>query len=77
LLRWACQFENRLWVLENARGLGCHLVQWLVAQDEVILDASMAAAARVRELSRAGRRRNDVIDAAAAASGAAPRATLR
>jgi len=57
--------------LGNARGLGCHLAQWLVAQDETVFDASTAATARVRELSRGGRRKNDVIDAAAAASVAA------
>ena len=71
LLRWACQFGERRWAVENARGLGCHLAQWLVAQGEVVLDASTAATARVRELSRGGRRKNDVIDAAAAASVAA------
>ena len=38
--------------LGNARGLGCHLAQWLVAQDEVVFDASTAATARVRELDR-------------------------
>ena len=73
LLRWARQFGERRWAVENARGLGCHLAQWLVSQDEVVLDASTAATARVRELSRGGRRKNDVIDAAAAASVAAPR----
>ena len=68
LLRWARQFGERRWAVENARGLGCHLAQWLVAPDEVVLDASTA---RVRELSRGGRRKNDVIDVAAAASVAA------
>ena len=71
LLRWARQFGERNWAVENARGLGCHLAQWLVAQDETVFDASTAATARVRELSRGGRRKNDVIDAAAAASVAA------
>ena len=36
-----------------------------------MLDASTVATARVRELSRGGRRKNDVIDASAAASVAA------
>ena len=71
LLRWARQFKDRRWAVENARGLGCHLAQWLVAKDEIVFDASAAATARVRELSRGGRRKNDVIDAAAAASVAA------
>ena len=43
LLRWASQFGERRWAVENARGLGCHLAQWLVAQDEGVLDASTAA----------------------------------
>ena len=68
LLRWARQFGERRWAVENARGRGCRLSQWLVAQGEIVLDASTAATARVRELSRDGRRKNDAIDAAAAAS---------
>ncbi len=71
LLRWARQFGDRRWAVENARGLGCHLAQWLVAKEEMVFDASTSATARVRELSRGGRRKNDVIDAAAAASVAA------
>lgn len=58
LLGWARQFGERRWAVENARGLGCHLAQWLVAPDEVVLDASRAATARVRELSRGGRRKS-------------------
>ena len=46
LLRWARQFGEQRWAVENARGLGCHLAQWLVAQDETVLDASTAATAR-------------------------------
>jgi transposase len=71
LLRWAARFETRRWAVENARGLGSHLAQWLTARDERVEDVPCAATARVRELSRGGRRKNDVIDAAAAASVAA------
>ena len=71
LLRWAARFESRRWAVENARGLGRHLAQWLVARDEYVEDVSSTATARVRELSRGGRRKNDVIDAAAAATVAA------
>jgi Trehalose utilisation/Transposase len=63
--------HERRWAVENARGLGRHLAQWLVARGEVVDDVPSTAAARVRELSRGGRRKNDVIDAAAAASVAA------
>lgn len=71
LLRWAGQFEDRRWAIENARGLGRHLSQWLVGRGEAVVDVPATATARVRELSRGGRRKNDVIDAAAAASVAA------
>lgn len=71
LLRWSAQFEERRWAVENARGLGRHLTQWLVARGERVEDVASTATARVRELSRGGRRKNDVIDAAAAASVAA------
>ena len=80
LLRWARQFGYRRWAVENARGLGCHLalVACCPGRESVrrvdrgkVFDASTAATARVRELSRGGRRKNDVIDAAAAASVAA------
>ena len=71
LLKWAGGFGERGWAVENARGLGRHLAQWLVARGEVVDDVASTATARVRELSRGGRRKNDVIDAAAAASVAA------
>jgi transposase len=71
LLRWAASFEPRRWAVENARGLGGHLAQWLVARGEYVEDVSSTATARVRELWRGGRRKNDVIDAAAAATVAA------
>jgi transposase len=70
LLKWAGGFGERSWAVENTRGLGCHLAQWLLARGEVVEDVPSTATARVRELSR-GRRKNDVIDAAAAASVAA------
>ena len=71
LLRWAARFDERRWAVENARGLGRHLTQWLVARGEFVTDVPSTATARVRELSRGRRRKNDLIDAAAAASVAA------
>jgi transposase len=68
LLGWAKAFPQRRWAVENARGLGRHLAQWLIARGEQVEDVPCTATARVRELSRGGRRKNDVIDAAAAAS---------
>jgi transposase len=71
LLRWSARFVERRWAVENARGLGRHLAQWLTFRQEIVSDVPSTATARVRELSRGGRRKNDVIDAAAAASVAA------
>jgi transposase len=71
LLKWAGGFGERRWAVENAHGLGRHMTQWLLARGEVVADVPSTATARVRELSRGGRRKNDVIDAAAAASVAA------
>lgn len=71
IMRWAKQFPERRWAVENANGLGRHLSQWLVARDEYVLDVPATATSRVRELSRGSRRKTDVIDAAAAASVAA------
>jgi transposase len=34
LLKWAGGFGERRWAVENARGLGRHLAQWLVARGE-------------------------------------------
>lgn len=68
LLRWGRTFPERQWAIENAHGLGCRLAHWLVARGEDVVDVRTTATARVRELSRGGRRKNDVIDASAAAS---------
>ncbi|MGW0182600.1 IS110 family transposase [Nocardia sp. NPDC003345] len=71
LLAWARQWPERRWAVENAEGLGHHLALWLVAMGEMVVDVAPAATARVRQLSRGGRRKNDRIDAAAAACVAA------
>ena len=71
LIVWAKAWPERTWAIENADGLGHHLALWLLARGEVVLDIPTTATARVRELSRGGRRKNDRIDAAAAASVAA------
>ncbi|WP_409470609.1 IS110 family transposase [Streptomyces sp. HC307] len=68
LLTWARTWPQRTWAVENANGLGRHLAQWLIARGERVVDVPAAATSRVRELSRGGRRKNDQIDAAAAAT---------
>jgi transposase len=71
LLTWARRWPERRWAIEGAGGLGRHLAQWLLARGESVLDVHTSATARVRQLSRGGGRKNDAIDAAAAATIAA------
>jgi transposase len=71
MIAWARSWPDRSWAIENADGLGHHLALRLLALGERVVDVSTTATARVRELSRGGRRKNDRIDAAAAASVAA------
>ena len=63
--------------IEHARGLGCHLTQWLLAHGETVQDVPTTATARVRELSRGRGRKTDALDAAAAAAVAALRGAAR
>jgi transposase len=71
LLTWAARWPRRRWAIENAEGLGRHLASWLLARGEQVVDVPSTATARVRQLSRGGGRKNDRIDAAAAACVAA------
>ena len=59
LMGWASKSPERWWAVENARGLGRHLAQWLAARGERVVDVPSTATARARELSRGGRRKND------------------
>lgn len=77
LIAWAKTWPQRTWAVENAYGLGHHLAQWLLTLGEIVLDVPTTATARVRELSRGGRRKNDRIDAAAAACVAAVQGDAR
>ncbi|MHB9856762.1 group II intron maturase-specific domain-containing protein [Streptomyces sp. YIM S03343] len=49
-------------------GSARHLAQWLVARGESVVDVPASATSRVRQLARGGGRKNDRIDAAAAAT---------
>jgi transposase len=71
MLIWARRFDQRRWAIENAEGLGRHLSSWLLARGEQVVDVPSTATARIRQLSRGGGRKNDQIDAAAAACVAA------
>jgi transposase len=69
LERWAKQFPERRWAMENARGLGRHLAGRLAATGEAVVDVPPKLSARVRVLSSfAGNaRKNDGVDALATA----------
>jgi hypothetical protein len=43
LLKWAGRFTERRWAVENARGLGRHLAQWLVTRGETVDDVPSTA----------------------------------
>ncbi len=69
LERWAKQFPERRWAVENAGGLGRHLAMRLAASGESVVDVPPKLSARVRVLSSfAGNaRKNDGLDALATA----------
>lgn len=71
MLGWAAQWPQRRWAVENAEGMGRHVASWLLARGEHVVDVPPRATARVRQLSRGAGRKNDRIDAAAAACVAA------
>ncbi|MGH2498913.1 MAG: IS110 family transposase, partial [Candidatus Limnocylindria bacterium] len=63
LLKWAEQFPERTWAVENATGLGYLLAQQLVAAGERVLDVQPKLAARVRLLATESTDKNDSHDA--------------
>jgi transposase len=67
LERWAKQFPERRWAMENARGLGRHLAGRLAATGESVVDVPPKLSARVRVLSSGNARKNDELDALATA----------
>ena len=77
ILTWAAQWPQRRWAIENAEGLGRHLASWLLARGEQVVDVPATATARVRQLSRGSGRKNDRLDAAAAACVAAQQGDAR
>jgi transposase len=67
LERWAKQFPERRWAMENARGLGRHLAGRLAATGEAVVDVPPKLSAKVRVLSSGNARKNDGLDALATA----------
>jgi transposase len=67
LERWAKQFPERRWAVENAGGLGRHLAGRLATSGESVVDVPPKLSARVRVLSSGNARKNDELDALATA----------
>src|SRR5215208_3447329 len=69
LERWAKQYPERRWAVENAGGLGRHLAGRLAAAGECVVDVppKLSLSARVRVLSSGNARKNDGLDALATA----------
>ena len=67
LLRWASGFDERVWAIESAGGLGYLLAQQLVAAGERVLDVPATLSARARVLDSGRSDKNDPNDARAAA----------
>ena len=59
LVKWAEQFPERTWAIENATGLGYLLAQQLVTAGERVLDVQPKLAARVRLLATESTNKND------------------
>ncbi len=67
LLRWAAEFEPRLWAIEGATGTGALLAQQLVGAGETVFDVPPALSARARLLDSGHKDKTDPYDARSAA----------
>jgi len=67
LERWAKQYPERRWAVENAGGLGRYLAGRLAAAGESVVDVPPKLSARVRVLSTGNAGKNDGLDALATA----------
>ena len=63
LSEWASQFDERVWAVESAGGLGYLLSQQLVSAGEVVFDVPPVLSARVRLLGSGRSQKNDPNDA--------------
>jgi transposase len=76
LQRWAAPFEQRVWAIESAAGLGYLLAQQLVGAGEDVVDVPPTLAARVRVLGTGRSNKNDPNDARSVAVAALRSRTL-
>ena len=69
LLAWSAGFDDRVWAIESANGLGYLLGQQLIGAGERVLDVPATLSARVRVLATSRSNKNDPNDAARTAAG--------
>jgi transposase len=63
LLAWSAGFDDRVWAIESANGLGYLLGQQLVGAGERVVDVPATLSARVRVLATSRSNKNDPNDA--------------
>jgi transposase len=63
LLGWSAEFDERVWAVESAGGLGYLLTQQLVGAGETVLDVPATLASRVRVLATSKSQKTDRHDA--------------
>ena len=63
LFGWAAEFEERVWAVESAGGLGYLLARQLVGAGEVVVDVPATLASRVRVLATSKSQKTDRHDA--------------
>src|SRR5439155_19455322 len=63
LFGWAAEFEERVWAVESAGGLGYLLAQQLVGAGEAVVDVPATLASRVRVLATSKSQKTDRHDA--------------
>ncbi|MBY5163151.1 IS110 family transposase [Salsipaludibacter albus] len=77
LLAWAARWPDRIFAIENARGLGRLLAQQLVGRGETVVDVPGRLTARTRRLSGHSARKSDEFDARSVAIVGANHTSLR
>jgi transposase len=77
LRSWAAPFEDRVWAIESANGLGYLLAQQLVSAGERVVDVPAALSARTRVLGSSRSQKNDPNDARSVAITALRQRTLQ
>jgi len=76
LRRWAADWPDRRWAVENVGGLGRPVAQWLLGDGEAVIDVPPKLSARIRALSTGHGRKTDAADAVSTALAACGPAEL-